>query len=124
MASGASNLALRFATAAVAVPVILYSVFIAPPVVFYVIAFIAGLVGVHELLSMTHPGDALSRAAGLVVAAAASIAVYFHFDDPRVLLTVLCARADHRAPRHPPAPGLDRDRRIASPARSASRPFT
>jgi phosphatidate cytidylyltransferase len=91
MASGASNLALRFATAFVAVPVILYSVFIAPPVVFYVIAFIAGLVGVHELLSMTHPGDALSRAAGLAVSAAASIAVYFHYDDPRVLLTVLCA---------------------------------
>src|SRR5258708_35651797 len=89
MASGASNLALRLATAAVAVPVILYSVYIAPPVAFYAIAFVAGLVGVHELLSMTHPTDAVARAVGLLVSAAASIAVYLHYDDPRFLVTVL-----------------------------------
>jgi phosphatidate cytidylyltransferase len=89
MAGGASNLALRLGTAAVAVPVILYAVFLAPPVVFYVICFTAGLVGVHELLSMTHPNDAVSRVAGVAVAAAASLAVYLRFGDPRVLVTVL-----------------------------------
>src|SRR5579871_6792172 len=88
-AGGPSNLALRLGTAAVAVPIILYAVYPAPPVVFYLICLTAGLVGVNELLSMTHPNDIASRVAGLVVAAAASIAVYLHFDDPRVLLTVL-----------------------------------
>jgi phosphatidate cytidylyltransferase len=89
MASGASNLALRLATAAVAVPIILYSVFIAPPVVFYLIALTAGMVGVHELLMMTHPDDALSRGVGLAVSLATSVAVYSRYDDPRTLLTVL-----------------------------------
>jgi phosphatidate cytidylyltransferase len=89
MAGGASNLALRFATAAIAVPVILYSTFIAPPVVFYGLALLAGLVGVHELLSMTHPTDGVARAVGVVVSGLASMAVYFHYDDPRVLITVM-----------------------------------
>ncbi len=89
MAGGASNLVLRFATAAVAVPVILYSVYIAPPVVFFLIAFTAGLVGVHELLSMTHPTDGVARAVGVAVAGAASVVMYLHFDDARVLITVL-----------------------------------
>jgi phosphatidate cytidylyltransferase len=89
MAGGASNLVLRFATAAVAVPVILYSVYIAPPVVFYLIALTAGLVGVHELLSMTHPADGVARAVGVAVAGAASVVMYLHFDDARVLITVL-----------------------------------
>jgi phosphatidate cytidylyltransferase len=89
MASGASNLALRFATAAVAVPVILYSVFIAPPVVFYVLALGAGLVGVHELLSMTHPNDPVSRVLGVAVSGAVSVSLYLHYDDPRTLLTLL-----------------------------------
>src|SRR5581483_6403234 len=89
MAGGPSNLGLRLGTAAVAVPIILYAVFPAPPVVFFVICFIAGLVGVHELLSMTHPNDAVSRGLGVAVAAVSSVAVYLHFDDPRVLVTVL-----------------------------------
>jgi phosphatidate cytidylyltransferase len=89
MASGASNLALRFGTAGVAVPIILYSVFIAPPVIFYVLVLMAGLVGVHELLLMTHPTDGVSRVVGVAIAAAASVAVYLHYDDPRVILTVL-----------------------------------
>jgi phosphatidate cytidylyltransferase len=89
MAGGASNLALRLATAAVAVPVILYSVFIAPPVVFFAIAFVAGLVGVHELLSMTHPTDAVARFIGLVLSAGVSVALYLRYDDPRTILTIL-----------------------------------
>jgi len=88
-AGGASNLALRLATAAVAVPIILYAVFIAPPWVFYLLALAASLVGVHELLAMTHPGDRASQAIGVVVTAAASAAVYFRYDDPRTLVTVL-----------------------------------
>jgi phosphatidate cytidylyltransferase len=91
MAGGPSNLALRLATAAVAVPIILYSVFIAPPLFFYVIALCASLVGVHELLAMTHPTDRVSQVIGVVVSAIASVAVYFRYDDPRTLVTVLVA---------------------------------
>jgi phosphatidate cytidylyltransferase len=89
MAGGPSNLALRLATAAVAVPIILYSVFIAPPALFYALAFTAAMVGVHELLSMTHPTDRVSQVVGVVVSAATSLAVYFRYDDPRTLVTVL-----------------------------------
>jgi phosphatidate cytidylyltransferase len=88
MAGGASNLALRFGTAAVAVPIILYCVFIAPPWAAFVLVLPAALVGVQELLSMTHPGDRVSQTVGVLVAAGASLAVYFGYRDPRVLITV------------------------------------
>jgi phosphatidate cytidylyltransferase len=89
MAGGASNLALRLATAAVAVPIILYAVFIAPAWVFYLIVLTASLVGAHELLAMTHPADRVSQAIGVALTGVASAAVYFRYDDPRVMLTVV-----------------------------------
>jgi phosphatidate cytidylyltransferase len=49
------------------------------------------MVGVHELLSMTHPTDRVSQVIGVVVSAAVSAAVYFRYDDPRTLVTVLAA---------------------------------
>ncbi|HEY1693782.1 MAG TPA: phosphatidate cytidylyltransferase [Polyangiaceae bacterium] len=85
----ASNLALRFATAAVGVPVILALVFVAPPWAFYVLVLVAALVGEQELLAMSHPGDRVSQAVGVAVAAAASVAIYAAPADARVLLTVL-----------------------------------
>jgi phosphatidate cytidylyltransferase len=89
MARGESNLAQRLATAAVAVPIILYAVFIGPPWFFYALAFSASMVGVHELLAMTHPTDKIAQGIGVGVSAAASAAVYFRYDDPRTLVTVL-----------------------------------
>jgi phosphatidate cytidylyltransferase len=91
MASAASNLALRLGTAAVAVPIILAFVFVLPPWSFYLLALAASLVGAFEFFAMTHPGDRVSQAIGLIVSAAASVAVYFRSDDPRVLVTVLVA---------------------------------
>ncbi len=38
---------------------------------------------------MTHPGDGVSQGAGVLLSAAASIAVYLRPQDPRTLLTVL-----------------------------------
>jgi phosphatidate cytidylyltransferase len=84
-----SNLALRFATAAVGVPAILALVYVAPPWGFYLLVLAAGLVGEQELLSMSHPGDRFAQGVGVLVAAAASLAVWFGSGDPRVLLTVL-----------------------------------
>ncbi|MGH7295231.1 MAG: phosphatidate cytidylyltransferase [Polyangiaceae bacterium] len=86
-----SNLALRFASAAVGVPAILALVYVAPPWAFYLLVLAAGLVGEQELLSMSHPGDRLAQAVGVLVAAAASLAVWFGWGDARVLVTVLVA---------------------------------
>jgi phosphatidate cytidylyltransferase len=89
MTAAPSNLALRLATAAVMVPIILGLLFLAPSWAFYVLVLPISLVGLRELLLMTHPDDAVARWIGIGIAAIASLAVYFHGDDPRVLLTVL-----------------------------------
>ncbi len=89
MASRASNLAIRLATAAVCVPVILGLLYKAPPWAFYLLVVVVALVGVRELLSMTHPGDGPAQAVGVVVSAAASAAVFFYGEDARTLATVL-----------------------------------
>src|SRR5579864_5501710 len=89
MSAGASNLVLRLATAAVAVPVILSLLYLAPPWGFYALVLPASLVASHELLAMTHPADAVSRAIGVAICAAASLVVYLFPDDPRLMLTLL-----------------------------------
>jgi phosphatidate cytidylyltransferase len=89
MASTASNLALRLATAAVAVPVILAFVFIVPPTPFYLFVLPISLVGAREFFLMTHPGDRVGQTAGIVISAGASVAVYLRGSDARTLLTVL-----------------------------------
>jgi phosphatidate cytidylyltransferase len=91
MAAAASNLVLRLATAFVGVPVILLLVYLAPPWAFYLLVLAASLVGGQELFAMTHPGDRVAQAVGVLVSAAASLAVYFFHADARVLLTVLVA---------------------------------
>jgi phosphatidate cytidylyltransferase len=85
------NLVMRIATAAVGVPVILALIFVAPPWAFYLLVIAASLVGASELFAMTHAGDPLAQGVGVVVSAAASIAVYFFPQDARVLATVLFA---------------------------------
>jgi phosphatidate cytidylyltransferase len=91
MASRASNLAIRLATAAVCVPIILGLLYRAPPWAFYLLVVAVALVGVRELLSMTHPGDAAAQAVGVVVSAAASVAIFLRGEDARTLVTVLVA---------------------------------
>jgi phosphatidate cytidylyltransferase len=87
--AAASNLVMRFATAAVGVPIILSLVYIAPPWAFYLLVLAAVLVGSQELFAMTHPGDRVSQAVGVLMSALASAAVYLGSGDPRVLLAVL-----------------------------------
>jgi phosphatidate cytidylyltransferase len=89
LAKAPSNLAVRLATAAVAVPVLLWLIYIAPPWAFFLLALAASLIGAYELLGMTHPGDGVSRAIGLALTAAVSLGVYFGAHDPRIVMTVL-----------------------------------
>jgi phosphatidate cytidylyltransferase len=90
-AKPASNLALRFATAGIGVPVILSLLYVAPPWAFYLLVLGAGLVGARELFVMTHHGDRVSQAIGIGLSAVASVALYLYPQDPRVLVTLLVA---------------------------------
>jgi phosphatidate cytidylyltransferase len=83
-----SNLAVRLATAFVGVPVILSLLYLAPPWAFYLLVLAVSLVGAHELFAMTHPQDLMAQVGGVLVSAAASLAVYFRSDDPVAMLAI------------------------------------
>ncbi len=87
----ASNLALRFATAAVGVPAILGLLYKAPHWAFYLLVFPAILIGAWELFSMTHSAHRLARLFGVGVTAAVSLVVFFWPNDARVLFTLILA---------------------------------
>jgi phosphatidate cytidylyltransferase len=87
--SAASNLALRLVTAGVSLPIILGLLFAGPPWAFYLLVFAPALVGVHEILAMTHPRDRIAQALGVLTAAGVSLTVYFRASDARSLLAVL-----------------------------------
>jgi phosphatidate cytidylyltransferase len=89
MAGEASNLAARIATAAIGLPVILALLYFGPPWAFYLLVLAVSLVGVHELLLMTHPRDTVAQWVGTLVSAAASVSVYSRSDDPTTVLAVL-----------------------------------
>ncbi len=84
-----SNLAIRLLTALVAMPAILSLLYFAPPWAFYCLALPAALIGCAELFAMTHPGDRVSQALGVLISAGASLAIYLFTNDARVVLTVL-----------------------------------
>jgi phosphatidate cytidylyltransferase len=86
-----SNLAMRLATAAVAVPLILLLLYRGPAWGFFLLVFPAAMVGASELFAMTHPGDRIAQIIGVVISAAASLSIYFYGHDPRVVLTMLVA---------------------------------
>jgi phosphatidate cytidylyltransferase len=89
MPSSPSNLALRVATAAVGVPVILGLLYVAPSWAFYLLVFPAAMVGASEFFAMTHGADVGSRALGVLLSAATSLAVFFFPDDARVMTSIL-----------------------------------
>jgi phosphatidate cytidylyltransferase len=84
-----SNLAIRLLTAAVAMPAILSILYFAPSWGFYALAFPATMIGCAELFAMTHPGDRVSQAIGVLISAGTSLAIYMFTSDARVVLTVL-----------------------------------
>jgi phosphatidate cytidylyltransferase len=85
------NLAIRIATAIVAVPLILLLLYRGPAWGFFLFVLVAVLIGAFELFSMTHPEDAPSRMVGVASSAAVAAGVYFGGHDARVLATVLIA---------------------------------
>jgi phosphatidate cytidylyltransferase len=90
VAASKSNLALRLLSAAIAVPAILLLLYLGPPWGFYLLVLLATLIGCFELFAMTHAGDRVAQASGVVISAATSVVIYaFGVRDVRVLLTVL-----------------------------------
>jgi phosphatidate cytidylyltransferase len=86
---GKSNLAVRLTTAGLVAPLLLVVLFLAPAWAWYIVVFVACGIAAQELFAMTHPGDAIAQAVGVVSTLAVSAAVYFRSSDPRVLLSVL-----------------------------------
>ncbi len=84
-----SNLQIRLLTAAVVVPPLILLMFWGPAWGFYALVLVATVVASRELLSMTHPGDALAQVVGVMMTVGVSAALYFGGDDPRVLLTAV-----------------------------------
>lgn len=84
----ASNLTIRLATAAVMIPLILGLLFFGPAWGWLLFILVIALVGAHELFGMTHPGDPMARAAGVLLTWAVMLAIWFFEQRPTVLLTV------------------------------------
>lgn len=84
-----SNLTVRLITAAVVVPLLLALLFSGPVWGFYILVVAASAVGASELFGMTHPGDRVAQALGVVLTVAVSLALYFGEHDLRLLLTAV-----------------------------------
>ena len=85
-----SNLGARLLTAAVVAPLLLTLLFVGPVWGWYALVLAACVVAAQELFSMTHPGDHVSQAVGILTTVAVSLATYRYTSDARVLLSVLC----------------------------------
>jgi phosphatidate cytidylyltransferase len=84
-----SNLAIRLATAAVVVPLLLLLLFRGPAWGFSLVATVAAGIGALELFRMTHQGDGVSQGVGVVGTAAVTGALALLTPDPRVTFGVL-----------------------------------
>lgn len=85
---GLSNLAVRLLTAAVGIPIILWMLYLAPPLVWSAFVIAASSVGAAELAGMTLKGDRVLQA-WLVLATMATVAVVTLTARADVLLTAM-----------------------------------
>jgi len=88
-ALAASNLKVRLLTAAVVVPPLMWLLFLGPAWGFFALVLAAAAIAADELFRMTHPGDGVARAIGIVTTLATGICLYRWGGDPRALLTLL-----------------------------------
>ena len=83
-----SNLTVRFATAGVAVPLMLLLLFAGPAWGWLLFLMVAATAGSIELFGMTHDGDRVAAAVGVLCTWAMMLAIYFHEQEPRALITI------------------------------------
>lgn len=84
-----SNLAVRFATAAVGAPLILVLLYRGAPWGFFLLVLGASIVGAWELFNMTHPRDRVSQVFGVLLTAGVAGATYAGGSDARILFTAV-----------------------------------
>ena len=84
-----SNLAIRLATAAIGVPLILALLYKAPTWSFFCLTLPAALIAAWEFFSMTHPDDKPSRFIGLVLTAAVASVLFLYTNDPKMLTALI-----------------------------------
>jgi phosphatidate cytidylyltransferase len=84
-----SNLVVRVLTAALLLPLLLVLLFLGPTWGWYLLVLAACVVASSELFAMTHPGDRVAQAIGVVTTALVSVCLYQFGRDPRVVLSVV-----------------------------------
>ncbi len=80
-----NNLFIRVATAVVALPVLLWLLFVGPSWGWFVLILGACCVGAAELFAMTHPQDRVAQSIGVLTTAGVSLVLYWRGDDVRWL---------------------------------------
>jgi phosphatidate cytidylyltransferase len=85
----ASNLKVRLLTAAVVVPPLMWLLFRGPAWGFFLLVLAAAAIAADELFRMTHPGDKVARAVGILTTLGTMVSLYLWTSDPRALLSVL-----------------------------------
>jgi len=85
----ASNTTVRLTTAAVALPALLALLYLGPAWGWLLFILVVAVVAAIELFGMTHPGDKLAAAAGVVLTWAVVLALWFAFSRPKLLLSVV-----------------------------------
>jgi phosphatidate cytidylyltransferase len=85
----ASNLTLRFATAGVAIPLLVALLFFGPPWGWLLFLLAVAIVGAFEVFAMTHPGDRVAAVLGTGLTWWVILAIWFAPREPRVLLTTV-----------------------------------
>jgi phosphatidate cytidylyltransferase len=86
-----SNLATRILTAVIGAPLILLLLFFGPVWAWTALVFGAIALSASEFFHLSHPGDEVARAFGVIVTVGVSAVVFFCRDDPRALLTLVAA---------------------------------
>jgi len=86
-----SNLATRVLTAAVVAPLLALLLFLGPAWGWTALILGATALSALEFFNMSHPGDAVARAVGVLLTLAVSAVLVWHRHDPRALITLVAA---------------------------------
>ena len=86
-----SNLVVRLITALVGAPLILALLYVGPAWGWFAFVATAAAVGAFELFAMTHAGDRIAQAVGVLLTEAVMAVLYFRGEDAKALLTLLIA---------------------------------
>lgn len=89
MAQAKSNMLVRLITGFIGAPLILALLYLGPAWGWLLFVSAAAMVGAFELFSMTHPGDRVSQAIGVILTVAVIGVLWTFGADAKVLLTLL-----------------------------------